>query len=157
MSEEEQKRRLGLDKRWPGLVRSGGDDGFTQLPTRLLVHQRELGITAQELALIVQIASYMRGAALPFPPVKALAYRMSVTEHSIRRLIHGLEAKGLVAWMPSEMKPDGSGLKCRPFNFAGLIARLGRIIDQLEERAALRLAAEFEIVGEGEFDDDVPF
>lgn len=153
---EDETRRQGLDRRWPGLVRGGGDDGFSQLPTRLLVHQRELGITGKELALIVQIASYMRGPGLPFPPVRALAYRMNVTEHSIRRLIHSLEEKGLISWLPSQMKPDGSGLKCRPFGFTGLNKKLGAIIDAVEAQSAFPSFTNIQGNSENDFDDDTP-
>jgi len=154
---EEEKRRQGLDRRWPGLIRGGGDDGFTQLPTRLLVHQRDLGITGKELALIVQIASYMRGPGLPFPPVKALAYRMSMSEHSIRRLIHSLEEKGLITWLASQMKPDGSGLKCRPFGFAGLNQKLAAIIDGVEAQSGFSTFKSTQNSTESDFDDDTPF
>jgi len=82
-----------IDFRWgiPAI-----DSGFTTIPNFLLRHYAELGVTPQEFALVIHLASYHynspRGQACP--SVGTLAKEMGFSTRYVQIIIRSLEKKG---------------------------------------------------------------
>lgn len=69
--------------------------GQTELPTLLLRYYRQIGLSNDELVLILQIKSYLdKGDS--FPSMKKIAHNMKMTEQNIFRAIHQLIQKNVL-------------------------------------------------------------
>lgn len=116
-------RQSALRKRW-------GDGplskGWTGLPNKLLLHQRELEIGTNELALLAQLISFQRGPETKvFPSHNALAKRMGVSRDVVMRTVKKLEGVGLIE---VERGQDGKkGHVSNVYTWNGLIGRLSSI------------------------------
>ena len=73
-----------------------GKWGHTPVPNILVTHQRELGITNGELAVLLGLLMFMWSTNNPFPAVSTLASHSGMASKTIRRHIRSLEAKGLI-------------------------------------------------------------
>ena len=72
------------------------DEGQTVLPTLLLKHYRDLGISNNELVLILQIKSYIDKGEL-FPDMEDIARNMQLSKDNVFRAIHQLIQKKLIS------------------------------------------------------------
>jgi len=68
-------------------------DGFTALPTRLLVHHARLGVTRDEFAFIAVVVSYQWGDEPPYPSQETIARDLAVDVRTVRRYATSLVAK----------------------------------------------------------------
>ena len=68
-------------------------DGFTALPTRLLVRHAHLGVTRDELAFIAVVVSYQWGDEPPYPSQETIARNLEVDVRTVRRYATSLVAK----------------------------------------------------------------
>ncbi len=71
-------------------------DGFTALPTRLLVRHARLGITRDELAFIAVVVSYQWGDEPPYPSQETIARDLEVDVRTVRRYATSLVTKRLL-------------------------------------------------------------
>ena len=72
------------------------DQGQTVLPTLLLQHYRDLGISNNELVLILQIKSYIdKGEA--FPNTEEIAQNMHLSKDNVFKAVHQLMQKKLIS------------------------------------------------------------
>ena len=72
------------------------DEGQTVLPTLLLKQYRDLGISNNELVLILQIKSYIDKGEL-FPDMEDIARNMQLSKDNVFRAIHQLIQKKLIS------------------------------------------------------------
>lgn len=72
--------------------------GFQALPDVLLLHQAELGLTSEELNVLLNLLAHWHQATrMPFPRPATIARRMGVSERTAQRVLKGLIDKGFVA------------------------------------------------------------
>ena len=95
---------------------------FFRPPTALIDKASELGLVAQEIALVVVTLRYLRlsDATWPYCGTKKVAGHMGLKERAVRRLAAGMVARGLLE------RDDGPGRKARrEWNWTGLWKALG--------------------------------
>jgi biotin operon repressor len=69
--------------------------GYQPLPDVLLFHQSDLGLTSEELNVVLHIlAHWYAPERLPFPSAKTIARRMGVGERTVERYLTSLRKKG---------------------------------------------------------------
>lgn len=69
--------------------------GYQPLPDVLLFHQRELGLTSEELNVVLNVlAHWYAPERLPFPSAKTIANRMGASERTVERYLTSLRKKG---------------------------------------------------------------
>jgi DNA-binding transcriptional regulator YhcF (GntR family) len=119
-----------IQERW-GVV---ADPGFQALPDILVLHQAELGITSEELNVLLNLtAHWWRAGDAVFPRAETIAKRMGVSPRTVRRLLGCLIKKGFVK--KSKM-PSGN----IAYEMESLKAKLSPIAFRvLEDRRRLRL------------------
>lgn len=94
--------------------------GWTAVPNIIIKRQRQLGIEALDLNIILHLMSYWwKAGELPFPSKKTLAEAMNVNESTIRRRIASLEKGGLLKRI--ERRVEGDRSKTNQYDFSGLI------------------------------------
>lgn len=79
---------------------------YTAIPSAVLVHQAQLGLTPQQVCLIAQLQSFQWDARLPFPSVATLARRMGCSRSQVYTYLHQLQARGYLVVQPRR-RPDG--------------------------------------------------
>ena len=72
------------------------DAGFSQIPNALLDHQHDIGLTNDELCLVVHVLRYKYSESDPYPRNATIAERMQCSERTLERYIHSLKEKGLL-------------------------------------------------------------
>lgn len=94
--------------------------GMTAVPKLLLTHYKDLGLSDQELILIIQILSEMN--VTPYPAPEVMAARMGTTTEHIEEIIAGLTRRKFIAL---EKKWNGEEKTwVNAFNLVGLIEEL---------------------------------
>jgi DNA replication protein DnaD len=84
-----------------------GLPGFSPLPHLLLMHQKELALTDQELNVFLNIYMHWYDAGrLPFPHTTTIAKRMNVSQRVVQNTIKSLREKGLLDKIPGERRTD---------------------------------------------------
>lgn len=114
--------------------------GWTGMPNIIIKRQKQLGLEALDINIILHLMSYWwKAGELPFPSKKTLAEAMSVDESTIRRRIARLEAGGLVKRIVRRV--DGDRNKTNQYDFSGLIEAVKPFaIEELAEIEKARLA-----------------
>lgn len=98
------------------------DGGFTLVPDPLLRNQAQLGLSAQELNLVLQLLSFWwTSTTWPRPRVSVLAARIGVDERTVQRSLASLRDKGLVKRVPVSTE---AGDVLQGFDLSGLVSRL---------------------------------
>lgn len=83
-----------IAERW-GIV---AEPGYQALPDVLLFAQSELGLTSEELNVLLNlVAHWWRPQDVVFPRASTIAARMGVSERTVQRTISSLDGKGFVA------------------------------------------------------------
>ncbi|HEV7600647.1 MAG TPA: helix-turn-helix domain-containing protein [Bradyrhizobium sp.] len=108
--------------------------GYQPLPDVLLFHQRELGLTSEELNVALNIlAHWYAPDRLPFPSAKTIARRMGVGERTVERYLTSLRRKGFLV---KYRHPKGAR-RIKGHDLSPLIDRLKPLAHKrLEERRA---------------------
>jgi DNA-binding MarR family transcriptional regulator len=85
------------------------DSGFTDVPNIFFDHYHELGIKPQEFMLILHLARYQweRPDSRCYPSLATVAKQMGWTPRYVRRLLAGLEERGL---LKRELRPGKTSL-----------------------------------------------
>ena len=97
--------------------------GFVAVPGLLLQAQRDLGITALQLAVLVQILGFWWiNDRHPFPSKATIAWRLKISERHVQRQIAGLEQAGLIKRID---RRDAHHAKAtNAYDLSGLVRRL---------------------------------
>jgi DNA-binding MarR family transcriptional regulator len=108
-----------------------GLPGFAPLPHLVLLHQKDLEITSEELNVFLHIFMHWHDAGRnPFPHTSTIAKRMDVSQRTVQRLVNQLYAKGLIEKIPGHKRKDPMRYDVRP-----LLKKLeGRAKSWAEER-----------------------
>lgn len=74
------------------------DQGFTVIPNIILKNYARLGITTNEMMLVIHLASYKHEAqnSEAYPSLRALAYETGKSIRQIQRILRSLESKGML-------------------------------------------------------------
>lgn len=102
------------------------EEGQTVLPTLLLRHYRELGLSNHELVLILQIKSYIDKGDL-FPSTKKIAKNMHLTEENIFKAIYQLTQKKVLS---IETAKDEAGITQDAYSLSFLWEKLFVLLKQ---------------------------
>jgi DNA replication protein DnaD len=82
-----------VNDRW-GVV---SEPGFLSIPDVLLMHQKELGISSEELNVLLNVlAHWWRPESKVFPRTSTIAFRMGASLRSVQRAMQSLVKKGLI-------------------------------------------------------------
>ena len=108
--------------------------GYTTVPTLLLQHQAELGISCLELAVLLHILQHWwKADQLPFPSNGRLATLLGISARQVQRHIAALEGKNLIERIA---RKSGSGGRTTNLLDPGrLVARLTELARRLPSQA----------------------
>jgi hypothetical protein len=87
--------------------------GYQPLPDVLLFHQKELGLSSEELNVTLHIlAHWYAPERLPFPSAKTIARRMGVADRTVERYLTSLRKKRVPGQISSsERRPAEEGAR----------------------------------------------
>jgi DNA-binding MarR family transcriptional regulator len=109
---ENAESRGGRVRHRLGIV---GLPGFSPVPHLLFLNQKELGITAAELNVYLQIFMHWYDASRnPFPQTGTIAQRMGTTKRTVQRLINSLVKKEMIQRIPGARRRDPKQYDVRP-------------------------------------------
>lgn len=103
--------------------------GDTTIPNVLLVHYRQLGLTHEQLILILQLKALIDGGDV-FPDIEKIAQRMQLPSPNVFNAIHDLIQK---KYLSIETNSDKEGKAQDSYHLDLLWERLGALLEQ-EER-----------------------
>src|SRR5688572_11510931 len=102
MVEEDATKALDFPSRrkWGQAVTSARNGGFQIVPNLLLRRQDQLGLSPQELVVLLNITMHWwEPTDWPHPRANVIAARMGISPRSVERHIERLQALGLVEWL----------------------------------------------------------
>ena len=86
--------RVGLIKRRFG---EAVEPGFVAVPIVLTLHQSELGLSSEQLNVLLNLLSHWyEQDRMPFPKPETIAKRMGVSQRTVQRLLSELITKGWI-------------------------------------------------------------
>lgn len=110
------------EKKWGPLAMKAG---FSILPAILFRGQARLGLSNQQLVLLLHLADHWWDAGnVPWPKKETLADRMGLSEKQIQRLAAQLEKAGYLA---RERRMRSHGQTSNGYNLKGLVKKLNEI------------------------------
>ena len=116
-----------IQTRWGSSVTTGAA-GFTAVPSVLIRYQHELGLSATELVVLLNVITHWwRAEELPYVRPTTIARRMGVDRRTVDRALRSIEGKGLVQRLAPESR-DGR-TTVRRFELDGLVQKLEAIAD----------------------------
>ncbi|SHK32198.1 Helix-turn-helix domain-containing protein [Roseomonas rosea] len=109
------------------------DPGFQAVPDVLLFHQADLGLTSEELNVLLNVtAHWYDPERMPFPRASSIARRMGSSERTVHRHLQSLINKGFIAKVKGQSSTGTPSYdlgpllsKLRPFAQKRLAARSG--------------------------------
>lgn len=111
-----------LENRWG---KSVWDLGWTGVPSILLKSQRRLGLSNNQVVVLLHLLDHWHGEkARIFPKLEQIADRMDLSISRTRTLIKGLEDGGFLTRKP-RMRPGGQ--TSNKYHLDGLIKKLKKI------------------------------
>ena len=94
------------------------DTGFAAVPNALIWGQSKLGVSANEMLVILNLISHWWSPnALPYPRTNTIAKRTGLTNRTVQRALSSLSKKGLIARVESMEGP-------KVYDFTGLRTKL---------------------------------
>ena len=129
-----EKAHRASEKKWGvGVVRLG----FVIVPSLLFRAQGRLGLSATQLAVLLQIAEYwwdpQRRA---YPGTNALADRLKLSQRQVRRHIAALEGAGFLKRI--ERTAAHRGKLTNEYDLAGLVEKLKKLEPEFREASEMR-------------------
>lgn len=107
--------------------------GFTIVPSLILKAQARLEISAQELAVLLQIMDHWWDAkSWPYPGKKVLAERLSIKPKQIQRHTASLEKKGILKRVQRYGR-NHKGKLSNEYDLSGLVAKLKELEPEFTE------------------------
>jgi len=115
------------------------DVGYLVVPYLLLLHQGRLGITSEEMNVLINILAHWHSADRnPFPHSITIAKRMGVSTRTVHRGIKGLKDKKLIQKTPKLHRDDPMAYDLSP-----LVAKLRELAS---ERISMKTETELDTV-----------
>lgn len=125
------------EKKWGKAVMS---HGYCIFPSILLQAQGRLGVTAQEMIVLLQLAEHWwKASGKIFPAKEVIAQRIGLSDKQVQRHIKRLEELKLVE-RKARFRSGGSRTT-NEYDLSGLIAKLKAIEPDVAEAKRLKLAA----------------
>lgn len=133
-----EPQRLPLQEKWGESLRQG----FVVVPWVLMRRQKELGLDAVELVVLLHlVASWWDPNSAPYPSTNTIAERMDVSMRTVQRCLKALQDKGLLTKQPA-LASDAVTSVTR-YDLTPLAARLAGIVtDQVNRAQEVRRAGE---------------
>lgn len=109
---------------------------YCMVPSLLLRAQRRLGLSAQQLALIVQLCDFWwYDDQLPWPKKETLAERLSLSEKQIQRIVRDLEKRG---YLRRVKRTTRHGQTSNGYDLSGLARRLRELAPEFAQAKAAK-------------------
>ena len=130
-----QKRRS--EAKWGTAVIA---QGYCIIPALLFRAQRRLGLSATQLALILQIAEFWwDDGKLPWPKKETVAHRLNISEKQVQRLVRDLETRG---YMARQRRVTRHGQTSNAYDLSGLVAKLQELAPEFAAAAEAKRKVE---------------
>lgn len=137
--EETKKAGKASEKKWGKKVMKLG---FCIFPSMLLKAQARLGLSAQQLAVLLQIIDHWwEPNRWPYPSKKTLAGRLSLSDKQIQRHIVELEKGGFLKRIP-RYASNHKGKLSNQYDLSGLVEKLKKLEPEFTEVAKAQKAVE---------------
>ncbi|AZS19182.1 helix-turn-helix domain-containing protein [Caulobacter sp. FWC26] len=119
------------------------DAGWTVFPSVIIENQRQLGLDAMDVNILLHLASkWWNADGKPYPSKGTIALAMNVDPRTVQRRIAALEAAGLIRREERRETPTGS--KTNVYHLDGLIEAAQPFAEEklaeIEERRAIKKA-----------------
>lgn len=115
--------QLQSEKKWGKQVMRVG---FNILPSLLFKAQKRLGLTSQQMMVLLHLSDYWWDANnKPWPAVGTIADRMGLQRRQIQRIVKDLETAGLVKRIARTAKHKGK--LSNEYDLSGLVKKLKNI------------------------------
>ena len=125
------------EKKWGKAVMALG---YCIFPSILLQAQGRLGLSAQEMVILLQLAEHWwKADSLVFPSKETIAERVGLSAKQVQRHIKALEERGLVR-RNARYKP-GRGQLSNQYDLSGLVAKLKALEPEITKGRRLKAAA----------------
>lgn len=131
-----QQDKKESEKKWGKAVMA---HGYCIFPSILLQAQSRLGVSAQEMAVLLQLAEHWwRAESKVFPKKDVIAARVGLSTRQVQRHIQRLEELKLV----QRKERYRSGLRTsNEYDLKGLVTKLGAIEPDIAKAKTLKAAA----------------
>ena len=130
-------QKLRSEEKWGAEVIA---QGFCIIPALLFRAQRRLGLSATQLALILQLSEFWwYDGKLPWPKKETVAERLNISEKQVQRLVRDLEKRGYVTRV---RRVTRHGQTSNAYDLSGLVAKLKEFAPQFAEAAAAKRKVE---------------
>ena len=137
--EETKKAGKASEKKWGNKVMKLG---FCIFPSLLLKSQARLGLSAQQLAVLLQIIDHWwEPNRWPYPSKKTLAARLNLSDKQIQRHIADLEKRGFLERIP-RYASNHRGKLSNKYDLSGLVKKLKKLEPEFTEVAKALKAVE---------------
>lgn len=91
------------------------DPGFLVVPYVLLMHQRALGLSSENLNVLLNVLAHWHSAGrMPYPHTNTIAKRMGVSPRTVQRSLSWLAKNEFLAKMPKKHRTDRQAFDPRP-------------------------------------------
>jgi hypothetical protein len=138
------KPRSAVLSKWGGAITAGAN-GFQLVPNVLLRKQKQLGLNATDVLVILNVTMHWWELdELPYPRPSAIAARMNLSPRTVERSMRKLEKLGLLVRMKRE---SGDGPGVRRFDPSGLVDRLEELVALSETKRARQIQQEARVSG----------
>ena len=118
-----KNEQLQSEKKWGKQVMSVG---FNILPSLLFKAQKRLGLTSQQMMVLLHLSDHWWEAKnKPWPAVGKISDRMGIQRRQVQRIITDLETAGLVIRIERTAKHRGK--LSNAYDLSGLVKRLKEI------------------------------
>lgn len=125
------------EKKWGKAVMG---HGFCIFPSILLQAQGRLGVSAQEMVVLLQLAEHWwKAASKVFPSKDVVAQRVGLSTKQVQRHIRRLEELKLV--QRKERYRSGGSRTTNEYDLSGLVAKLKAIEPDIAKAKKLKTAA----------------
>ncbi len=125
------------EKKWGATVIS---QGFCIVPALLLRAQGRLGLSATQLALILQLSEFWwEDGKLPWPKKETVAKRLGITEKQVQRLARELEQRGYIKRVTRMTR---HGQTSNAYDLSGLVSKLQALAPEFAAAAEAKRKVE---------------
>lgn len=136
-SKKKAADRRASEKKWGVLAMK---PGFSILPAILFRGQRRLGLSNQQLVLLLHLADHWWTVGdVPWPKKETLAQRMQMSDKQIQRIARQLEKGG---FLQRETRMRAHGQTSNGYNLNGLVQKLNAIAPEFIEAREAAAKAE---------------